>query len=64
MNQQMEKFEYCFPKRVYHCPCLCMFVNECFNRGEHSVADIDHHLMEYDHKNNLSCKKNFFQDSW
>ena len=59
MNQQMEKFEYCFPKRVYHCPCLRMFVNECFNRGEHSVADIDRHLMEYDHKNNLSCKKNF-----
>ena len=56
MNQQMEEK---FPKRVYHCPCLRMFVNDCFNRGEHSVADIDRHLMEYDHKNNLCCKKIF-----
>ena len=52
MNQQMEKFEFCFPNRVYHCPCLRMFVNECFNDGKHSVAGIDH-LKEYDHKNNL-----------
>ena len=56
MNQQMEEK---FPKRVYHCPCLRMFVNDYFNRGEHSVADIDRHLMEYDHKNNL-CSKKFF----
>ena len=59
MNQQMQKFEYCFPKRVYHCPCLLMFVNECFNHGEHTVADIDRHWKEYDHGNNLSCEKIF-----
>ena len=59
MNQQMQKFEYCFPKRVYHCPCLRMFVNECFNHGDESVADIDRHLKEFDHRNNLRCKKIF-----
>ena len=59
MNQQMEKIKYCFPKRVYHCPCLRMFVIDCFNHGEYSVADIDNYLKDYDHKNNLSCKKNF-----
>ena len=53
----MQKFEYCFPKRVYHCPCLRMFVDdECFNHGEHTIADIDHHWKEFDHRNNLSCK--------
>ena len=57
MNQQMQKFEYCFPKRVYHCPCLRMFVDdEYFNHGEHTIADIDHHWKEFDHRNNLSCK--------
>ena len=59
MNQQMQKFEYCFPKRVYHCPCLLMFVNECFNHGEHTVADIDRHWKQYNHGNNLSCEKFF-----
>ena len=59
MNQQMEKIEYCFPKRVYHCPCLRMFVNDCFNRGEHSVADIDRHLMDTIIKIILAVKKFF-----
>ena len=59
MNQQMQKIEYCFPKRVYHCPCLHMFVDECFNHGEHSVADIERHWKEFDHRNNLRCKKIF-----
>ena len=59
MNQQMEKIKYCFPERVYHCPCLRMFVIDCFNHGEYSVADIDNYLKYYNHKNNLSCKKIF-----
>ena len=59
MNQQMQKFEYCFPKRVYHCPCLRMFVNECLNHCEHTVADIDRRWKEYDPGNNLSCEKFF-----
>ena len=48
MNQQMEKIKYCFPKRVYHCPCLHMFVIDCFNHGEYSVADIDNYLKDYE----------------
>ena len=59
MNPQMQKFEHCFLKRVYHCPCLRQFVEECFNRGEHSVADIDRYLIEFDHRNNLLCKRIF-----
>ena len=59
MNEQMQKFEYCFQKRVYHCPCLRMFVNECFNHGDESVADIDRHWKEFDHRNNLRCEKFF-----
>ena len=59
MNPQMQKFEHCFPQRVYHCPCLRLFVEEWFNRGEHSVADIDCYLEEFDHKNNLRCKRIF-----
>ena len=59
MNQQMQKFEYCFPQRVYHCPCFRLFVEECFNRGECNVGDIDHYLNEFDHKNKLLCKRIF-----
>ena len=55
----MQKFEHCFLQRVYHCPCLCLFVEECFNRGEHSVADIDQYLTEFDHRNNFLCKRIF-----
>ena len=59
MNPQMQKFEHCFSQRVYHCPRLRLFVEECFNRCEHSVADIDRYLEEFDHKNNLRCKRIF-----
>ena len=59
MNPQMQKIEHCFPQRVYHFPCLRLFVEECFNRGEHNVADIDRYLEEFDHKNNLRCKRIF-----
>ena len=59
MNPQMQKFAYCFPQRVYHCPCLHLYVEECFNRGEHCVADIDQYLIEFDHRNNLLCKRIF-----
>ena len=59
MNPQMQKFEHCFLQRVYHCPCLRLFVEECFNRGEHGVADIDRYLIEFDHRNNLLCKRIF-----
>ena len=59
MNPQMQKFEYCFQQRVYHCPCLRLYVEECYNRGEHSVADIDQYLIEFDHRNNLLCKRIF-----
>ena len=59
MNPQKQKFEYCFPQRVYHCPCFRLFVEECFNRGEYTVADIDRYLKEFDHKNNLLSKRIF-----
>ena len=59
MNPQMQKFEHCFSQRVYRCPFLRLFVEECFNRGEHSVADIDRYLKEFDHRNNLLCKRIF-----
>ena len=59
MNPQMQKFEYCFPQKVYHCPCLRLFVEECFNHGEDSAADIDRYLKEFDHRNNLQCKRIF-----
>ena len=58
MNPQMQKFEHCFLQRVYHCPCLHLFVVECFNRGERSVDDIDCYLNEFDHRNIL-CKRIF-----
>ena len=59
MNRQMQKFEHCFLQRVYHCPCLRLFVEECFHRGEQSVADIDQYLIEFDHRSNLLCKRIF-----
>ena len=59
MNPQMQKIDHCFPQRVYHCPCLRLFIEECFNRGEHSVADIDRYLKEFDHRNKLLRKRIF-----
>ena len=56
MNPQMQKIDHCFPQRVYYCSCLRLFIEECFNRGEHSVADIDCYLKEFDHRKNLLCK--------
>ena len=26
MNPQMQTLEYCFPQRVYYCPCLRLFL--------------------------------------
>ena len=46
MNSKIQKYEYLFPERVYHCPCI--LVEECFNHGENSIADMIRYLKEFD----------------
>ena len=52
MNSKIQKYEYLFPERVYHCPCIRVPVEECFNHGENSIADMIRYLKEFDYKNN------------
>ena len=59
MNPQMQKYEYVFPEKVYHCPCFRFGVEECFNHGQRSFASIIRYLENFDYKNNFLCKRFF-----
>ena len=54
MNSKMQKFDFLFPKRVYRCPCLQAAIDECFDDGERSFADIVCFLTTIDSRNVLS----------
>ena len=54
MNSKIQKYELIFPKRVYRCPCLCLAIEECFDNGENSIADIACYLKDFDFKHLLS----------
>ena len=50
MNPQMQKYEYVFPEKVYHCPCFRFGVEECFNHGQRSFASIIRYLENFHYK--------------
>ena len=54
MNSKIQKYEFLFPKRVYRCPCLRLAIEECFDNGENSIADIACYLKDFDFKHLLS----------
>ena len=54
MNSKFEKYEYLFPERVYHCPCLRLAIEECFFNEENSrIANIAYYLADFEFKNKL-----------
>ena len=53
MNSEIQKYDFLFPKRVYHCTCLCQAIEECLDNGEESFLDIVCYLNHFDHKNGL-----------
>ena len=40
------KFDFLFPKRVYHCSCLHDAIEDCFNNGEWSIGEIVYYLKD------------------
>ena len=52
MNSKMQKYEYLFPERVYHCPCLHLAIEErFFNEEKSSIADVAYYLADFEFKN-------------
>ena len=59
MNSEIQKYDFLFPKRVYHCTCLRQAIEECLDNGEESFLDIVCYLNHFDHKNGLLLPRIF-----
>ena len=59
MNSEIQNYDFLFPKRVYHCICLCQAIEECLDNGEEGFLDIVFYLNHFDHKNGLLLPRIF-----
>ena len=59
MNSEIQKYDFLFLKRVYHCTCLRQAIEECLDNGEESFLDIVCYLNHFDHKNGLLLRRIF-----
>ena len=48
MESNRQKYEYFFPRKVYHCACLSHVIQESFDDGNHSLVDILDNIKKFD----------------